>query len=179
MPAVFTLSGTITSTCTGTPPVVGAFVLVSSASKDFFASAVTVAGGKYSFTNLPQASDYRLVVVPGGALRTQVQTGLNYSGGTVFTNDVAIPCGSAISGTVTAGTAKIYVFLYTAAGQFVGFAEVGAAGAYSFAGLAAGNYKVLAVSAGFSPKWYNGQTTIGAADTVSAGGTANITLTTP
>jgi hypothetical protein len=181
--ALFALSGTITSTCTGNPPVVGAFVLVSTASKDFFASAITDAYGKYSFTNLPQASDYRLVVVPGGALRTQVQTGLDYDDSNVVVNspnpnDVAIPCGSTISGTVTAGTAKIYVFLYTAAGQFVGFTEADGAGAYTFDGLVDSNtYKVLAVSSGFSPMWYNGATTIGDAAAVNAGGVAKITLT--
>lgn len=178
--ALFSLGGTITSSCGG-GPVPEAYVLVSTVARDFFASAITGANGQYSFTNLPQANDYRFVVVPGGALRTQVQTGLNYTGSLTQTNDVAIPCGSSITGTVTrTGTTPITVYLYTAANQFVGFTAANATtGAYTFTGLTTTlNYKVLAVSTGFTPKWYNGQTTIGAADPVSgAGGVANITLT--
>jgi hypothetical protein len=176
--ARFALSGTITSDCPGNPPVIDAFILVSSAAKDFFASTVTDTKGEYGFTDLPQASDYRLVVVPGGALRTQVQTGLNYTGSLTQTNSVTIPCGSQITGTVTrTGTTPIYVFLYTAAGQFVGFTQAdGTTGAYTFTGIAAGNYKVLAVSSGFSPKWYDGKSDINTANAVNAGGTANIAL---
>jgi len=176
--ALFSLSGTIKSDASGTPPVVGAYVLISTVEKDFFATAVTDSAGYYSFAQLPQAGDYRLVVVPGGALRTQVQTGLNYTGSTTQTNNVTIPSGSTITGTVTrAGDTPIYVFLYTSGNQFVGYARADAAGAYSFTGLASTTtYKVLAVSSGFSPKWYGGATAIGDAAEVSAGGTADITL---
>lgn len=178
--APFNLSGTITSSCG--PPVAGAYVLVSTVTADFFASAITDAGGQYSFTNLPQASDYRFVVVPGGALRTHLETGLSFTVTTV--KNVQIDCGSTITGTVTrAGTTPIFVYLYTDLNQFVAFTEAnGTTGAYTFTGLVATNppttYKVLAVSTGFSPAWYNGQTTIGTATTVSAGGSnVNITLT--
>jgi len=176
--ALFSLSGTITSDASSTPPVPGAYVLISTADKDFFATAVTDSAGYYSFAQLPQASDYRLVVVPGGALRTQVQTGLNYTGSTTQTNNVTIPIGNTITGIVTrTGDTPIYVFLYTSGDQFVGYTKADAVGAYSFTGLASTTtYKVLAVSSGFSPKWYNGAATIGAAAAVSAGGTANITL---
>jgi hypothetical protein len=183
--ALFNLSGTITSDC-ATPnlPVAGAYVLVSTTAKDFFASAITDANGQYIFTNLPQAADYRFVVVPGGALKTQVQPVLNYDGvatGTLFTNNVAVPCGNTITGTVTrTGTTPISVFLYTAGNQFVGFTEANATtGVYTFTGITASTtYKVLAVSQGFSPKWYNSQTTIDAANPVSAGGVnVDITLT--
>ena len=174
---LFNLSGTITkgSDCGG-GPVAGAYVLVSTVAKDFFASAITNASGQYSFTNLPQANDYRFVVVPGGALRTHVETGISF-GAAPPAKNVTIPCGSTITGTITrTGTTPIYVFLYTAADQFVAFTEASAAGAYTFTGLENGNYKVLAVSTGFSPGWFDGRTTITAADTVAAGGVANITL---
>jgi hypothetical protein len=176
--ARFNLSGTVNSTCNGNPVVSGAYVLVSTSAKDFFASAITNGSGQYSFTDLPQASDYRFVVVPGGALRTQVAGPMDY---TALPTTVAIPCGSAITGTVTrTGTSPIYVFLYTAAGEFVAFTQANGSGAYSFAGLAnSTTYKVLAVSSGFSPNWYNSQTTvktIDTADAVNAGGVADITL---
>jgi hypothetical protein len=172
----FDLSGTITSSCS-TPPA-GAYVLVSTVAKDFFASAITNASGQYSFIDLPQATDYRFVVVPGGALQTHVETGLSFT--TTAVKNVQIDCGSTITGTVSrTGTTPISVYLYTAANQFVASIEADAAGAYTFTGLAnTTTYKVLAVSTGFSPQWYNGQTTIGTATAVSAGGTnVNITLT--
>ncbi len=175
-PAVFNLGGTIKSGCAGTPAVPGAYVLVSTG--DFFASAISNGSGVYSFTDLPQGSGYRFVVVPGGALRTYVETGLTFAATT--TKDVTIPCGQTITGTITDGTNGVAatVLLYTALNEFVGYTVASTAGAYSFPGLAnSTTYKVLAVATGFSPKWYNGKATIDAADPVSAGGVANITLT--
>ncbi|MHB8090129.1 MAG: cohesin domain-containing protein [Syntrophales bacterium] len=176
--ALFDLSGKITTDSSGTPPVVGAYVLVSTVAKDFFATTLTDNSGNYSFAKLPQASDYRLVVVPGGGLRTQVQTDLNYTGSLTQINNVTISSGATISGTITrSGSAAIYVFLYTSGNKFVGYTKAdNTTGAYSFTGIVPGTYKVLAVSSGFSPKWYNGATAIESADTVSAGGTADITL---
>jgi len=166
---LFSLSGKITTGTAGGPAVSGAYVLVSSTVKKFFASTTTAADGQYSFTNLPQASDYRFVVVPGGNLRTYVDPVLNYTGQTAFTKDVVLPSGSAITGTVTrTGTAAINVFLYTAANKFVAFTTADANGGYTFTGLTSGNYKVLAVSTGNKPKWYGGNT-IGLATAVIAG----------
>ncbi|MBN1380500.1 MAG: carboxypeptidase regulatory-like domain-containing protein [Deltaproteobacteria bacterium] len=170
--ALFSLSGTITSGCAG-EPIEGAYVLVSSASKNFFTAATTNGSGYYSMTNLPQAGDYKFVVVPGGNLQIYVETAVDFTGSTSFTKDVTIPCGSTIDGTITraTGTATIYVFLYTEAGGFVDFTTADGNGDYAFAGLAAGNYKVLAVSSGNTPKWYDGKDTISTADTVAAGAT--------
>jgi len=176
--SLFGLSGTITSSCGGA--IADAFVLVSSVNKNFFATAITNASGQYSFTNLPQANDYRFVVVPGGSLRVQVETGLNYTGNTTFTKDVILPCGSTITGNVTRnGTATIYVFLYTADNTFVAFTAADGSGNYTFNGLTnATTYKILAVSSGNTPKWYDGQTAIGSATAVAAGDSGkNITLT--
>jgi hypothetical protein len=171
--ATFTLSGTITSSCAGA--IDGAYVLVSSAATNFFASTKTNASGSYSLT-VPAAA-YQFVVVPGGNLQVYVES-VTVAGNTP--KDVAIPCGSDITGTVTrTGTAPIYVFLYTAAGVYVDTRTADGSGAYTFTGLVdTTNYKVLAVSTGNAPKWYNGQTTIGDATAVPAGQTGvNIQLT--
>ena len=169
--ALFDLSGVITSDCDGNPPVPGALVVVSSASEKFFSSTTTNALGAYNFSNLPQAADYRLVVVPGGSLQVHVETGLSYSATTE--KDIILPCGSEISGMVTwTGTTPAYVLMYTAANEFVDFAVLDTSpGTYAFTGLAAGNYKLLAISAGNTPEWYNSQTGIGTATEVSAGAT--------
>jgi len=168
--AVCALSGTITSGCGDKPALEGTIVMVSSASKNFFATADTNGSGAYSFTKLPQAADYRFVVIPGSGLQTYVETGVSLTAATV-TKDVEIPCGSEISGTVTGkGTGAITVYLLAAADNaFVGQVTAGAGGAYTFKGLSAGNYKVLAVETGNAAKWYNGQTLIANADPVAAG----------
>ncbi len=167
--ALCALSGTVTSTCTGTPAIEGAVVVVSSSSKNFFATADTNSSGYYSFANLPQASDYRFVVVPGSGLQTSVETGVALTSVTV-TKDVAIPCGSEIGGTITGeGTGTITVYLFTSTNNFVDEVTAGTGGVYTFTGLADGNYKVLAVENGNTAKWYDGQALITNATAVAAG----------
>lgn len=184
--AVFSLSGTITSDCAiPNPPVIGAYVKVSSETKAFFASATTNVNGYYSMENkkLPQAADYQFTVVPGGNLQQQIDmTNPEFTGipnDTAVIKNVTIPCGSTITGTVTrTGTAPIDVFLYTAADGFVDFKVADENGTYTFTGLTAGTYKVLAMSSGNTPKWYNGKDTISTADPVPNGTSGvNITLT--
>jgi len=178
--ALFDLSGIITTDATDHPPVTGALVVVSSATEDFFSSTRTGNNGAYSFQDLPQANDYRFVVVPGSSLQVHVETGVNFTGATEFTKNVTLPCGSEISGTITwTGTSTAYVLLYTADNKFVDFTNVDASGGtYTFTGLTAVNYKVLAFAPGNTPEWYNGKAGIGTADSVSAGSPGiNIDLT--
>jgi len=182
--AVFDLSGFITSDCDGTPSVVDAFVVVSSETEKFFTSTRTGNDGAYSFQNLPQANDYRFVVVPGGSLQVYVDSPMTVTSGTIVsgtaTKDVTLPCGSEISGAITwTGTSAAYVLLYTAGNEFVDFTTVDTSGGtYTFTGLTAGNYKVLAFASGNTPEWYNGKSGIADADQVSAGNSGiNIDLT--
>ncbi len=167
--AVCALSGAITSGCGDKPALEGAIVVVSSTSKDFFATDDTSSSGAYSFAGLPQATDYRFVVIPGSGLQTYVETNVSLSAATV-TKDVEISCGQDISGTVTGkGTGAITVYLFTEANAFVDEVTAGTGGTYTFKGLSAGNYKVLAVEAGNTAKWYDGQALIANATTVAAG----------
>jgi len=180
--ALFDLSGVITSDCgDGGTPVTNALVVVSSTTAKFFSSTRTDGSGAYSFQNLPQASDYRFVIVPGGSLQVHVETGLDYltNGATEYTHDVTLPCGSEISGAITwTGTGTAYVLLYTAGNEFVDFTTVDVSGGtYTFAGLADGTYKVLAFASGNTPKWYDGETGIVDADPVTVPGAVDIDIT--
>jgi len=167
----FNLSGTVTSDCDG-GSAVDAHVMVSSNSKKFFARTSTDVNGDYSLTNLPQADDYRFMVIPQGSLQPHVETGLDFSAATGDVDkDVVLPCGSEISGTVTwSGGNTAYVFLYTGGNKFVNFTTVNTSGGiYTFTGLTAGNYKVLSIAGGNTPEWYNDQATMADADLVAAG----------
>ena len=175
--ALFDLSGVITSDCDLTPPVANALVVVSSASETFSSSTSTDDSGVYSFHNLPQAADYRFVVVPGGNLQVYVNPSpMDVTDGSITegaaVKDVILPCGSEISGAITwTGTGTASVLLYTEDNEFVDFTTVDATsgGAYTFTGLTSGNYKVLAVASGNTAQWYDGQAGIVDATPVSAG----------
>ena len=178
--ATFDLTGTV-SKSGGAGPVANVWVMLTANNGAFFVSTLTNVSGGYGFTKLPQANDYRLVVMPGGNLPAYVESPIDWSAasGTV-TKNVTIAWGDTtkISGTVTrTGSGAISVFLYKAAdNSFVAFTTAGSDGSYAFQGLATGTYKVLAVCPGNSPKWYGGAT-IDAATAVSTGTTtANITL---
>jgi hypothetical protein len=183
--ALFDLSGTISSGCEGNPPVVDALVVVSCDidGKTFFSSTRTAIDGSYSFKDLPQDDTYQFMVVPTGGLQVYVDDPMVVSEGSIAsgtaTKDVALPCGNKISGTVTwSGNGPAYVLLYTDANGFVDFTTVAASGGtYSFSGLADGNYKVLAFVTGGALEWYDSQSSIGSADPVTAGGTADINMT--
>jgi len=178
--ALFNLSGMVTSDCVGSPPVPDALVVVSSVTQDFFSSTYTDAAGFYSFQDLPQAADYRIVVVPGGGLQVYEETGLSFTA--TATKNIVLPCGSSISGTVSwAGSAEAYVLVYKAVdNSFVDFVTLNPSPGnyvnYTFTGLTAGDYKVLAFADGNTPVWYNGQAGIDSANLVPAGATG-ITIT--
>jgi hypothetical protein len=183
--ALFDLSGTISSSCDGNPPVVNALVVVSCdiSGKTFFSSTRTGSDGSYSFKDLPQDDAYQFMVVPTGGLQVYVEDPMAVSEGSIASgsakNDVALPCGNKISGTVTwSGNGPAYVLLYTDANGFVDFTTVAdSGGTYAFSGLADGNYKVLAFVTGGALEWYDSQSSIGSADPVTAGGTADINMT--
>jgi hypothetical protein len=87
--AFFSLSGTITNGCGGSAPAVGARVMVSTKITGFFASTVTDSSGNYSFTGLPQATDYSFMVLIGN--NTWVDSmPLNLNSNT--DKDANIPC---------------------------------------------------------------------------------------
>ncbi len=173
--AVFNLSGTITSSCS--VAVSDAIVIVSSASKNFFAVTTTNAAGAYSFTDLLQATDYRYVVIPVGDLKPVESTGNDTTSLTDVTWSPVISCGNKISGTISFSSGTAYVFLYKYdTNDFVDYTTAGTGGTYEFAGLD-GNYKVFAV-AGSKAEWYGPATDISNAASVAAGATGvNINLT--
>ncbi len=184
--AFFTLSGTVTKKCDSSA-VEGARVIVSrdlGNGQSFFAATKTDGQGKYSFPNLPQATGYNLIVIPGATLPVTKVTGIDGTAGDV-TEDVQIDCGSEISGKITLGAAadKVYVVLFTAANAYVDHKVLTDKDAdgnypYTFSGLAAGNYKVVAAAAGNTATWYDNKTTNTDADTVAAG-TPNVDITLP
>lgn len=179
--AVYKISGSVTTS--DTVAVSGAVVLVSSSTKNFFAATTTGTTGAYEILNLPGATDYKLVVVPGGNLPTQVITGITVNTDPTVQN-VVISLGDSIGGTITGppSGARVYVFLYKGTGDspaYVGFTLAGANGAFIFKGLTAGSdYRLLVTSAGYTSQWYNGKISAGAADAIVSGSTnVNMTLT--
>lgn len=180
--ATYKISGNVTTSATAA--VEGAVILVSSATKNFFAATATGANGYYEILNLPVATDYKMVVIPGGNLPTQSITGITVSADKV--QNVVISLGDSIGGTITGppSGARTYIFLYKGTGDsptYVGYTLAGTNGAFLFKGLTAGNdYKVLVTSAGYTSQWYNGKSTAGTADAITSGSTGtgvNVTLT--
>lgn len=160
LPATFyTVSGTVNTNASTSPQVSGAIVLVSSTSKNFFASTTTDANGAYSVGNLIASTDYKIVVIPPG-LPTQEST---FTVGPSATMNFTIALGKDIGGTVTGSNVaipsatKIYVFLYKGT-TYMGFRVAETNGAFLFKGLpddgSGTDYKVLALAAGYTPKWY-------------------------
>ena len=178
--ATYKISGSVTTS--DNAAVSGAVVLVSSSSKNFFAVTTTGTTGAYEIANLPGATDYRLVVIPGGNLPTQTVSGIAVSADKV--QNVVISLGESIEGKITGPPpeAKVYIFLYKGTGDsptYVGFTRAEGNGTFRFKGLTAGtDYKVLVVSAGYTSQWYSGRSTAGTADEIASGRTdVNLTLT--
>lgn len=169
----YKVSGTVTTT-PGGAAVAGAQVLVSSQSKKIFLSTVTGSDGKYTVEKLLPAADYELLVIPA-ATNLPLQTKTFAVTNADVTQDMAIPLGTSIGGTITGSTAfpsglKVYVFLFKGS-TYRGYVIAGADGKYLFSSLdAANDYKVLATAAGYTPQWYNGKTTVGTADAVDTTG---------
>ncbi len=163
----YTLSGTVkTGDQTG---IEGAIVLVSSPSKNFFATTTTApTTGAYSVANLIASTDYRIVVIAPG-LPTQELS--NQTIDADKTQNFTFPLGRDIGGNITGDQAipaatKIYVFLYKN-NVYQGFQEA-ATGAFLFKALeAASDYKILAVATGYAPRWFNGKAGIDAADNIN------------
>ncbi len=169
----YTISGTVQDS--NSVAIADAIVVVASKSKNFVSTATTDSQGGYTVTGLLNASDYKIVVIPGGNLPTQ-SASFTVSGANV-TQSFTIQLGGDIGGTVAgpSATAKVYVFLYKGT-TYVGFTKT-VSGSFLFKGLTAGNdYKILVVSSGFTSQWYSGQSSIDNATTISSG-TTNVAVT--
>ena len=169
----FKISGAVTKS--DTTGVSGAIVIVASQSKNFVGTTTTDGAGAYAITGLLNAADYKIVVIPGGNLPTQAAT-FTVSSADV-TRNFTIQLGNDIGGTISGplNGANTYVFLYKGT-AYIGFART-TDGSFLFKALTAGqDYKVLVVSAGFSPQWYTGQSSINNATAITTG-TTNLTLT--
>ncbi len=160
----YSLTGTVTTTAAEPDnKVSNAIVLVSSATKNFFASTTTGLDGKYTVVNLVASGDYKVVVIPPNNMPTQVATGVSTNTANaekVITKDFSIDVGRDIGGTVTGSvaipaTTKIYVFLYRGT-TYVGFTTTksGVGGAFLFKGMTSGaNYRILVTATGYTPQW--------------------------
>lgn len=184
----FTLTGTVSKECDSTA-IANARVLVSykpAGKPEFFKSTKTGTDGKYTLTDLPRANNYTLTVIPTGNLRPVTENAIDGSAGGTVTKNVAIACGSSISGVVTLGASasKVYVVLFDGgSGAYVDYVtlttkNVDGNYAYEFRGLKTQNYKVVAVAAGNQTRWYDGQQTQANATLVAQGST-NINITLP
>ncbi len=176
----YTVSGKVTTS--DTAPVVGAIVLVSSTSKNFFASTTTDANGDYSVGNLVASNDYKIIVIPPG-LPTQESA---FTVGPDATRNFTIALGKDIGGTITGSvaipsTTKVYVFLYKDT-VYKGFLVANPNnGTFLFKGLpddgTGTDYKILAVAAGYLPRWYDGRATNGSADPINITGGSRTDVT--
>ena len=174
----FALQGTVTTTCDGAP-VANARIVLSYAGVNgfFFRIGRTDAAGTYAFSDLPTVADYRLVVEPGGGLRPVVVEPIDGSGGGTATQDVAVPCGESIAGSVTAVNVDgpIYVVLFDSSHNYVDHQVLRAPEAdgsytFSFDNLADGDYKVAVSASGLQPRWYDGANDFAGATPVRPGG---------
>lgn len=153
-PAVtYTVSGWVKTSAAPSPEVGGAIVLVSSVTKNFFASTTTANDGTYTIAGLIGDSinpvAYRIVVIPGGNLPIQSRDFTVSNANVIenFTIDLGLSIGGTVSGPASGAT--VYVFLYKGT-TYIGFTTT-TTGAFLFKGLAAGtDYKLLAVSAGYT-----------------------------
>ena len=169
---------------TGGNAIDGAIVVVSSASKNFGDSTITANGGRFDFTELVAATDYKIVVIPGDNRPVYFEKNHDLNA-TVTDYEINIPVG-AITGTVTlsdfATEADVTVYLIDANGDYVTAvtADDQSDGTYNytFDGIEAlTDFKVVAFASGYGMGWYNG-ITFADADTVQSGASEiDITLT--
>jgi len=162
----------------------GAIVVVSSASKNFGDSTITANGGRFDFTELVAATDYKIVVIPGNHRPVYIEE--NYDLNADVTDYVIdIPVGI-ITGRVTlsdsATEADVTVYLIDANGYYVTdvFAADQSDGTYNytFDGVEAStDFKVVAFASGYGMGWYNGTTFADAGTVLSGALDINITLT--
>lgn len=125
---------------------------------------------------VPESTDYKIVVVPGGNKPVYVETGYPITSN-ISDYEAVIPEAS-ISGAVTlsddAAGKIVQVYLLSSNGKYKADvqAEDKGDGSYDFTfeGVSAANYKVAAFSAGYTFGWYaDGATGLGDATEVQAG----------
>jgi len=173
----FVLQGTVTQACDGSP-LANARVVASYATAEefFFRVAHTDANGRYTMSDLPALAGYRLVVEPDSGLRPVAVDNIDGSGGGTVTENISVPCGQGISGTVTAPNipGPVYVVLFDAAENYVDhqvLRDPGADGDYTFSfdNLADGSYKLVVSAAGVQPVWYDNATDFAGATPITPG----------
>ena len=194
------LGGTLAGTVTGLSDVTLADVLVQVFTADSGAqlgAAVTEDNGLYSFRGIPTTGVLvsftddagRGYITQWSNNRASQETAdrITLTAGGTKSVPASLTIGGSISGSVQAPTGSalaegdVQVTLTLASGdgsEPVDTQFTDAAGAYSFAGVAAGNYVVQfsdAADAGYSPQWWNGVATREAATvvTVTAGQPTN------
>jgi protocatechuate 3,4-dioxygenase beta subunit len=122
-------------------PIEGVVVTLVSEEKNFRAQTVTDASGRYTFTNVPEASDYKITVTPPeGYSEGEVTKDLSNASEIMI---ITLESGKSITGTVKTNTGNpvpgVLVEAYSAGmGNTVNFAGVAvsdAAGAYDIPGL--------------------------------------------
>ncbi len=174
----FSLQGTVSTACDNAP-VANARIVLSFAGSNgfFFRIGRTDASGAYAFADLPAVAGYRLVVEPAGGLRPVVVEPIDGSGGGSAVQDVAVPCGKSIAGSVIAPATggPVYVVLFDSGHNYVDHQVLrvpGADGSYTFSfdNLADGEYKLAVSASGLQPRWYDGAGDFAGATPVQPGG---------
>src|SRR5262249_32578831 len=195
--ATGTIEGTVTDASSAThAPLENVDIIVFDSSDDFVTAACTQADGTYQATDLAPGT-YRVGFgtadgicgpnlnllpqyynnKPSLATATPVSVA---SGGTTSNIDAAMQPGGQITGTVTdnsthAVQGDVEVDLSDARGSQLNDGCTGAEGTYSFAGLTTGSYRVgfaassdfCGVDTNYLPQFYNGKSSLAAADPVS------------
>jgi len=169
---------------TGGSTIDGAIVVVSSASNNFGDSTTTANGGRFDFTQLVAATDYKIVVIPGDNRPVYIEE--NYDLNATDTGyEINISVGT-ITGRVTlsdsATGADVTVYLLDANGDYVTDVTAGDQSDgtydYTFDGIEVSTgFKVVAFASGYGMGWYSGTTFADAATVQSGASDINITLT--
>ena len=157
----YVVAGEIRSGCANAT-MANTQVILSSNANNYVAVKTSNAAGAYRFDDVPNGSDFSLIVNPSGAGFQQYVERNIIIASDIPVRNITLPCGtdSEIKGQVKwAGGSDCYVFLYTDNTTFVDYIALGNLGSkeYVFTGLRSDlKYYVLAVAAGNIPEWYDG-----------------------
>jgi 5-hydroxyisourate hydrolase-like protein (transthyretin family) len=176
------ISGTVTDAVTHAPLQAVEVDLYDSA-KNLLTSTTTALNGTYTFEGLapgtyevgfsPSSGGYLPLFYNGNpTLATASSVTVTASHTTSGING-ALALGGTITGTATDSTTgdpvgHVEVDLYDSSGTLLTSADTAADGTYSFTALTAASYKVgFAPSSGYAPQFYNGKSSLSAADAVA------------
>jgi hypothetical protein len=176
----YTVGGSITEN--GEPVTEGTEVILYSTNVNVF-KKTTTSSGNYDFSEVIGAVDYTLLVKRSGKPVIKETIGLVNSN---TTKDVTIGS-ETVTGTVdlSDNQAGKTVFVYLVSDtedvlqtiEAEDVTENAGDYTYTFPVRPGVNYKIAAFCEGYDVHWYDGKADFSSADTTSAGGTANITLT--